>query len=64
MDVIAEDYPFLELFSTRGRKSDEPAPLPTLEERTISRTPNVSINGKVNNGTIGDFLVTSVQVDR
>ena len=64
VDAVVESYPIVEIFAMRSRKSEEPEPTSTVEERVLSETLNVSLIGKVHNGTIGDFQVTAVQVDR
>jgi hypothetical protein len=64
VDVVTVSYPFVEIFALRRRKSDEPEPSSTIEERTISKTLNISLTGEVHNGSIGNFQVTSVQAER
>jgi hypothetical protein len=66
IDAVVETLNWFSLGFLIGqpRAPDEPPPAPKIEDAQLSEALNVSLNGTVRNGVIGDFEVTDVEAAR
>jgi hypothetical protein len=60
--ALTENWNLLGLFSGYGKQ--EPEPTKTIETDAFSESINLSIDGIVSNGVVGDFKVTAADVGR
>jgi PIN domain len=64
INAIVETYPILEVFARQDEKLEDQPISAKIEEAILRPTLNISLTGKVHDHVVGDFKVTSVQVER
>ncbi len=64
INAIVETYPILEVFARQDEQLEDQPISAKIEEAILRPTLNISLTGKVHNHVVGDFKVTSVQVER